>query len=224
MSNLKHLNINNISYDFGGSGNGFTDDIKNNLTICLQNVAWKNGNGDLFIDALVNSMNSEPLDYTGVCENYEPNGASFSFGPFTLDFENGDYIEALIDTTNFNIANGMLLSVGTSIGIWGGWNWHIIGQQTGTTLDYDMSMSAFAGSQSARDAQYKTAGENFRLLKITEDNMYLNNVPVFTLGTNHRALVEHITPSTAIYIGSTQGNNRSNALYKYVRIYRGSEE
>ncbi len=208
----------------GGAGSGFTDDIKNALTICLQNVAWKNGNGDTYLGALVSAMNSEPLEYTTVCENYSPNSASFSFGPFFLDFENGDYIEALIDCTNFTVAGGMLFSAGLNISTWGGWNWHIPAQPTNTTQNYDMSISAFAGSESARDAAYPKCGEDLRLLKITKDNIFLNNEPVYSTGTNHKALVAHITSSTGVYIGSTQGNARSNALYKYVRIYRGSGE
>lgn len=219
MSTLTNLNLNGNLFDLGS---GFTNDVKNCLTICLYKLAWNTEDADVYINNLINAMNTTPLDYTTVVENYEPDGNPFSFGSFYIDFENGDYVEALIDTTDFTINGGILLSVGTQINLWGGYNWHFPSYPTHTIQAYDTGCNAFAGSVSDRDVTYYKSGEDFRLIKIDKNNVYVNGYPVFDTTVNHSALVDAITPNTQIYIGSTQGNARSNALYKYIRIYRGA--
>lgn len=216
---IANVKLNGITYGFGG---GLTTDVKNALLNCLYQLSWETDDGDTYINALITAMDSTPLEYTGVCENYSPDGNSFSFGAFNIDFANGDYVEALVDVSQLTLDGGILLSVGTGIGTWGGYNWHITAyKDKNPTANYDTSVSAFAGTVGNRDADYMTAGTYLRLIQIKADGLYLNGTKA-NFGTNHANLVSYITPTTNIYIGSTQGKTRSDALYKYIRIYRGN--
>lgn len=220
---IKTININNVDYSIGNDNKGLTDGIKNALILLGQNVSYKNENGDDIYANLLRELNADELEYTSLCENYSPNLAAFTFPTVYVDFSRGDYIEAVIDREHFTQNGGQLFSVGENISTWGGWNYHIPAFPSTTSTDYDLSINVFAGTVNNRSIKYKKNGEDYLIIQIRSNGLYINGVKIFADDdTNEAAWLAHFTPSIGIQIGSSEGKVRSDALYKHVRIYRGT--
>lgn len=222
MSTIKSIDVNGATYDVGGN-KGLTDGIKNALIILGQSVSYKDSTGQNAYANLVGELTADELSYTSLCENYSPNLAKFSFPTVYVDFDAGDYIEAVIDRSAYTQEEGDLLSIGTAIDTWGGWCYHILALPVDSESYYTLSLNVFAGSTSARSVVYQDNREDYLVFQIKNTGLYVNGVKIFADDdANELAWLSHYTPSTGITIGSTQGKTRSDALYKYVRIYRGA--
>lgn len=227
MSDITTIDLNGTTYEVG-SNKGLTDGIKNALIILGQSVSYKDATGKNAYANLVSELTADELSYTSLCENYSPNLASFSFPTVYVDFDAGDYIEAVIDRSAYTQRGGNLLSIGTAIDTWGGWCYHIPAYPSDEPVPYPggqqtLSLNVFAGSTSARSVVYLDNEEDYLVFQIKNTGLYVNGVKIFADDdANELAWLSHYTPSTGITIGSTQGNVRSDALYKYVRIYRGA--
>lgn len=138
-------------------------------------------------------------------ENYSPSGSSWT-DTVTLNFSNGDYVEASIDLTNCTESYENILSVGDSISTWGQTTggFHLYYTQNSNLLQ----INSLVGTTNTRTNV--TLSSTTVVIKISSDGIYIDD----TLKSTNAQIVSH----TSTQIGSVEGNTRSNATYNYIKV------
>lgn len=138
-------------------------------------------------------------------ENYTPSGASWT-DTATLNFSNGDYVEASIDLSTCTEANECILSVGDTIADWvqstGGYHLYYTQDTQGLEIN-----SLIAGDNIRTSI---TLTGTTIIVKISSAGIYVDG----TLRATNAQLVNH----TSTQIGSVEGNTRSKATYNYIKV------
>lgn len=138
-------------------------------------------------------------------ENYSPNGESFE-DTATIDFSAGDYIEVSMDLTDCYGVWENILSIGDSIYVWnmsGGYHIYY------TADTNTMQVNVLQGTQHI-PYEITIIDPSNVILKINSDGIYYNETLIATSTT--------LADFTKIEIGSQEGNTRSNATYKYIKV------
>lgn len=126
----------------------------------------------------------------------------------TLNFSNGDYVEASIDLSTCTEENEAVLSVGDDISEWaqttGGWHLYY----TPDTQLLELN-SLIKGDNTRTNV---TLTSTTVVVKISSAGIYIDG----TLKATNAQIVNH----TSTEIGSEEGNTRSNATYNYIKVVK----
>lgn len=156
------------------------------------------------IESQLGSSTTTPTT-TILRENYTPSGASWT-DTTTLNFSNGDYVEASIDLSTCTEDDEGVLSVGDTIANWaqttGGY--HLYYTQDTRVLEIN---SLVAGDNTRTNV---TLTNTTVVIKINSEGLYVDG----TLKATNAQLINH----TSTQIGSVEGNTRSKATYNYIKV------
>ena len=119
MSQINNIRLNGQEHSLGGgSGTGLTEDIKQALLNCFENVAWTTASGQTYYDALENAL-YPPTNLTRITAVYTQSGVVYDTA--TLDDLKADLVVTAYydDGTSEVVINGYVLTgtiqEGTSI-------------------------------------------------------------------------------------------------------------
>ena len=79
---IDHLELNGVTYEVGGSGGGLSDEAKQALLACFQNVAWIDEDGQDYYDALETALNLKEL--VSISATFNQTGVVI-YDTYTLD-------------------------------------------------------------------------------------------------------------------------------------------
>ena len=147
-----------------------------------------------------------------IVEDYAPNGEAFTLynGAFDL---NTQKIVAKINFTGCTSANEMILSIGDTEANIAKWVQAGVTHMLYSVGTYRLTFQC--GGQTAYTA-LNSVGEDDVLFELSADGIKVDGVSI--VPNNAETHLANIKAFTNIVIGSTQGNTRSNATYKYVYI------
>ncbi len=148
---------------------------------------------------------------TVLWENYSPNGANFSQTQ-NIDFSY-QWIEAEIDLSNCGTSVSLqnIISFGNDIAQWstsGKYNLHLYYTASNKQLEID-----YLANGKGRDQTLVTLSSTTLKLKLSSEGLAVNGVVQKNAST-----LSNLLALNSISIGSQQGDNRSYATYKSVRI------
>jgi hypothetical protein len=142
--------------------------------------------------------------------NWRPQGGKWSDTVSGFDWNNGDYIEIKVDLSGCTSTNENIISIGDNIT---GWNQYTGGYHAYYSPDDNKLEvnSMLSSSQEDRQNAYpvdKTA----TIIKIDKNGFYVDG--------NFVVSNSAITSLGNFYIGSAEGQTRSNATYEYIKVVK----
>ena len=140
--------------------------------------------------------------------NYAPDGATFSTST-TIDWSKQS-LEAVIDLSGCTGTNENLLSIGTDIDNWtssGNYRIHLFYTASIDTLQFDYCTDKNAIRTDIGDISGTIT------VKVSSEGCTINGVSYASASG-----ISGLLGLSTIYVGSTQGDNRSHATYKSVKI------
>lgn len=133
--------------------------------------------------------------------NYSPNGEMWA-DDVIINFANGDYIEISVDTSNCELTNENIISVGNSISQWAQVGYHVY--YTPGVMQFN-SMNGSAYEQFNVDIT-----DNTNIIRIDSNGISLNGTVITTC--------PKLANETYIQVGSQEGYARSFATYNYIKV------
>lgn len=195
-----------VAEDYANTtGNGVFVNIPSKTTNNIGQIREYVAKRLLYVDSRINPLTA--IGETVLRGNYSPAGESWT-DTTTLNFNNGDYVEASIDLSSCTDSYENILSVGDSIAAWyqpvGGY--HLYYDKNTNELQVNFSYSSYH----TRTSIFPT--EDTVVIKVNSNGIYVNGTLV---GTNM-----YVVNHTSTEIGSVEGSTRSNAIYNYIKVVR----
>lgn len=133
--------------------------------------------------------------------NYSPNGEMWA-DDVIINFANGDYIEISVDTSNCELTNENIISVGNSISQWA---------QVGYHIYYTPGVMQFNSLNGSAYEQFDVnVTDNTNIIRIDSNGISLNGTVITTC--------PKLANETYIQVGSQEGYTRSFATYNYIKV------
>lgn len=133
--------------------------------------------------------------------NYSPNGEMWA-DDVIINFANGDYIEISVDTSNCQLKNENIISVGNSISQWA---------QVGYHVYYTSGVMQFNSLNGSAYEQFDVnVTDNTNIIRIDSNGISLNGTVITTC--------PKLANETYIQVGSQEGYTRSFATYNYIKV------
>ena len=112
MSEVNKISFDGTIYDIGGSGGGgLTDEAKAALLACFENVAWVNGDGQTYYDALADALAANYTITNDLDNVTNSNSAesirSGSTYTATLTAVSGDLIQVVVTMAGVDITSSV---------------------------------------------------------------------------------------------------------------------
>ena len=226
-----------ISYNGGLKINGVTADdndgwlanaIKTRLyTVSPLQVGSKQGNPShaTYANIAVEQTFESQVPGTLPAEWFEATKASegkfvFEAGKLSDNEGNNKSIIAEIDLTRSTVANENVLSIGTAIANWsanGQYNLHFYYDKSRNRLQY--SFTEYVGAKEQAITGYVGSMPSQLVVKVSKDNgLEINGEKVQNTALDARIRAGLYNSAKPIYIGSQEGNVRSQAVYKSIRL------
>jgi hypothetical protein len=142
--------------------------------------------------------------------NWRPQGGKWSDTVSGFDWNNGDYIEIKVDLSGCTSENENIISIGDNITNWNQYTggYHAYYTPSDNRLEVNSMLSS---SQEDRQNAYpvdKTA----TIIKIDKNGFHVDGDLVVSNSA--------VTSLVSFYIGSAEGQTRSNATYEYIKIVK----
>lgn len=147
---------------------------------------------------------------TKLRSNWRPQGGKWSDTVTNFNWGRGDYIEIKVNLSGCTSANENIISIGDSIANWnqptGGYHAYYSPSENRFEVN-----SLLVNSSDGRESTYpvdKTA----TILRIDKDGFHVDGNYVVRNG--------RINELSSFYIGSAEGQTRSNAIYEYIKVVK----
>lgn len=153
-------------------------------------------------------------------KNYAANGSSFEWSNIAINW-NKQKLVAVIDLSSCTGTSENILSVGQNIGAWkiGGWHFYYTKASKKMKSDYLATDGAHPVSDPKTDVEAGTVRiELSKAEGCTIDGVSYNALYDSNVSGTWQSNTEDFWNLTSVNIGSKEGNNRSNAVIKYVTV------
>ena len=163
-------------------------------------------------------------------ENFACNRDSFIYtAPISL--EDGQYIEASIDTSGVTQIKQNLLSFGQNIDVSGGsgtgFRIHVYTSATAARVQSYARLFLVANNQNQSGIETPVANPGSILLRLDKAGLWIDGT-LFTPPDNAQAIYTTIINGfrnlTSFSVGSAEGTTRSTAYYNYIKYYEYVDE
>jgi hypothetical protein len=162
-------------------------------------------------ELLIQGAESLPVaTETKIRSNWRPQGGKWSDTISGFNWNNGDYIEIKVNLSGCTSMNENIISIGDNIA---SWNQYTGGYHAYYTLSenrFEVN-SMLSASQEGRENAYPT-NKSATIIRIDKNGFHVDG----SLVVSNSAL----TSLSSFYIGSAEGNTRSNATYEYIKIVK----
>jgi hypothetical protein len=189
----------------GGTGR-FAKGILNNCRIydyALDDTAME--------ELLIQGAEALPVaTETRLRSNWRPQGGKWSDTVTGFNWNRGDYIEIKVNLNGCTSTNENIISIGDSIANWnqptGGYHAYY----TPSDNRFEVN-SLLSTSSDGRESAYP-ANKAATILRIDKDGFHVDGNYVVRNG--------RLGELSSFYIGSAEGNTRSNATYEYIKVVK----
>lgn len=147
---------------------------------------------------------------TRLRSNWRPQGGKWSDTVTNFNWGRGDYIEIKVNLSGCTSANENIISIGDSIANWnqptGGYHAYYSPSENRFEVN-----SLLSNSSDGRESTYPV-DKTVTILRIDKDGFHVDGNYVVRNG--------RINELSSFYIGSAEGQTRSNATYEYIKVVK----
>jgi hypothetical protein len=147
---------------------------------------------------------------TKLRSNWRPQGGKWSDTVNDFNWSRGDYIEIKVNLSRCTSTNENIISIGDSIANWnqsvGGYHAYYTPSENRIEVN-----SLLSSSSDGREDAYP-ANNTAAILRIDKDGFHVDGNYVVRNG--------RINELSSFYVGSAEGQTRSNATYEYIKIVK----
>ena len=147
---------------------------------------------------------------TRLRSNWRPQGGKWSDTVSGFDWNRGDYIEIKVDLSGCTSTNENIISIGDSIANWNQTTGGYHAYYTPSDNRFEVN-SLLSSSSDGRENAYP-ANKTATILRIDKDGFHVDGNFVVRNG--------RITELSSFYVGSAEGQTRSNATYEYIKVVK----
>ena len=147
---------------------------------------------------------------TKLRSNWRPRGGKWSNTVTDFNWNNGDYIEIKVDLSGCTSANENIISIGDNIASWNQYTGGYHAYYTASENRFEVN-SLLSSSSDGRENAYPV-DNTATILRIDKDGFHVDGNYIVRNGS--------IGELSSFYIGSAEGNTRSNATYEYIKVVK----
>ena len=147
---------------------------------------------------------------TKLRSNWRPQGGKWSDTVSGFNWNNGDYVEIKVNLSGCTSTNENIISIGDNIASWNQYTGGYHAYYTPSENRFEVN-SLLSSSSDGRENAYPV-DNTATILRIDKDGFHVDG--------NYVVRNSRISELSSFYIGSAEGNTRSNATYEYIKVVK----